>query len=497
MNSPTSPPQTSVDIQKSVGQLFYEEEGIKILRQMCVAGDMYDTSLRSIVWRVFLNVLDQNPEKWIVQCKKSRELYEQLRKKYVLDPETESEKVKIDLDDPLNQNDDSAWNKFFQNEELKKEISMDIVRTYQGEPFFEQRWVRDMMSRILFIYAKDNSGVLYIQGMNEILAPLLFVMDSSKVVPNLQATRNKDGISPFQVAMDAAYIEHDTYTLFQSLLILIGRWFSLPKREIGTLSSIKSVIVKSDNLATNALRDEQANNQIMNHCRYIHNTLLSSVDPQLAGYLRDLTIDPHLYMLRWIRILLAQVFPLEDLIIIWDAIFGWGRQVELLDWLCVAMLEAIRHLILGKDFSHCMQTLFNYPQISDPKILVTTALHLYDKYNRRKIREGSPSVSIVPQLENQSTGLHSTTLGPKKVLQSGLNNLKKIFVVDDPDFEITRLRTAQLHTANRLDRIIYILENTPSEESLRSVVAELCQIRSIMAGSVYPNNMTSLPPQSG
>lgn len=34
-----------------------------------------------------------------------------------------------------------------------------------------------MMSRILFIYAKLNPGIKYVQGMNEILATLYFVFD--------------------------------------------------------------------------------------------------------------------------------------------------------------------------------------------------------------------------------------------------------------------------------------------------------------------------------
>lgn len=32
----------------------------------------------------------------------------------------------------------------------------------------------DVMSRILFIYAKLNPGVRYVQGMNEILAPIYY-----------------------------------------------------------------------------------------------------------------------------------------------------------------------------------------------------------------------------------------------------------------------------------------------------------------------------------
>jgi len=33
----------------------------------------------------------------------------------------------------------------------------------------------EILSRILFIYAKLNPGVKYVQGMNEVLAPLYYV----------------------------------------------------------------------------------------------------------------------------------------------------------------------------------------------------------------------------------------------------------------------------------------------------------------------------------
>ena len=33
----------------------------------------------------------------------------------------------------------------------------------------------DVMARILFIYAKLNPGVKYVQGMNEILAPIYYI----------------------------------------------------------------------------------------------------------------------------------------------------------------------------------------------------------------------------------------------------------------------------------------------------------------------------------
>ena len=38
----------------------------------------------------------------------------------------------------------------------------------------------DYMSRILYIYAKLNPRILYVQGMNEILAPIFYIVNAGK-----------------------------------------------------------------------------------------------------------------------------------------------------------------------------------------------------------------------------------------------------------------------------------------------------------------------------
>ena len=40
----------------------------------------------------------------------------------------------------------------------------------------------DVLSRILFIYAKLNPGVRYVQGMNELLAPIYFALLMIKIL---------------------------------------------------------------------------------------------------------------------------------------------------------------------------------------------------------------------------------------------------------------------------------------------------------------------------
>lgn len=45
---------------------------------------------------------------------------------------------------------------------------------------------------------------------------------------------------------------------------------------------------------------------------------------------------------RWLRLLFGREFPLQDLLILWDAIFAEGQYFELNNFIVVAMLVRIR-----------------------------------------------------------------------------------------------------------------------------------------------------------
>lgn len=89
----------------------------------------------------------------------------------------------------------SPWAVFFQNEELQKIINQDIERCYPDIPFFQEQQVKDMMLRILFVYAKENPALsyrqgtinntlvtvyLFVTGMHELLAPILYLLDHER-----------------------------------------------------------------------------------------------------------------------------------------------------------------------------------------------------------------------------------------------------------------------------------------------------------------------------
>ena len=74
----------------------------------------------------------------------------------------------------------------------------------------------------------------------------------------------------------------------------------------------------------------------------IHGPLLKKEDLELYHRMVQFDIAPQLYGLRWIRLLLGREFSLDETCVVWDALFADSSSLDLLDYVCVAMLCTIR-----------------------------------------------------------------------------------------------------------------------------------------------------------
>ncbi|KAL6548511.1 hypothetical protein OROGR_008932 [Orobanche gracilis] len=81
---------------------------------------------------------------------------------------------------PLCLGKSSVWNQFFQDTEITEQIDRDVMRTHPDIHFFSgdstfAKSNQEALRNILIVYAKLNPGIRYVQGMNEILAPLFYI----------------------------------------------------------------------------------------------------------------------------------------------------------------------------------------------------------------------------------------------------------------------------------------------------------------------------------
>ncbi|ORY93855.1 rab-GTPase-TBC domain-containing protein [Syncephalastrum racemosum] len=199
----------------------------------------------------------------------------------------------------------------------------------------------EAVERILFIYAKLNPGVGYVQGMNELLAPLYYVFA-------------KDPHPEHQ-----AYAEADAFFVFTILM-----------------SDVRDHFVRS--------LDQDASSGI-NATLHRMSRRLSWIDKPLWRDLRRKDIKEHYYAFRWITVICCQEWDLPDVIRLWDSILAdRDTQAEasdmrfefLLDF-TVAMILCVRQEILKGDFAENVRLLQNYP-IDDIQVVLNTAYAVRD-----------------------------------------------------------------------------------------------------------------------
>jgi TBC1 domain family member 13 len=221
------------------------------------------------------------------------------------------------------------WEQWHKDQELRLEIDKDLTRTNPSFDFFCQERNLDAMRRILFVYAKLNSGVRYVQGMNEVLAPLWWAL----------ATSCADSDA------ERAGAEADCFYCFMLLM-----------------AELRDLFIKSQDTCSTGVYGLLR--------RY--GDILERREPALAAHLRELRIEHSYYAFRWVTTLLSREFELPDVLMLWDAMFADPHRFVFLLHLCAAMLRRIRARLLAADFGKAMKLLQNYP-VADMRALVDAA----------------------------------------------------------------------------------------------------------------------------
>ncbi|KAI7854604.1 rab-GTPase-TBC domain-containing protein [Circinella umbellata] len=215
----------------------------------------------------------------------------------------------------------------------------ELLRQRHATDLNAQDYHWEVIERILFIYAKLNPGVGYVQGMNELLAPIYYVF-----------AKEDDDLE------NQAYSEADAFFVFTILM-----------------SDVRDHFVRS--LDQDASTGIHATMQRMSQ-------RLAWVDKPLWRDLKRKDIKEQYYAFRWITVLCSQEWDLPNVIRLWDSILAdRGNQQDggltetrfefLLDF-AVAMVLCIRQEILKGDFAENVRLLQNYP-IDDIQIVLATA----------------------------------------------------------------------------------------------------------------------------
>ncbi|CAM6101401.1 unnamed protein product [Calypogeia fissa] len=309
--------------------------------------------LRSMSWKLLVGYLPRNREEWSAELAKKRAEYASFREELLVTP-SELTRRKEAYENHLASNDDdgrgflqrqdithddhplslgstSVWHQYFQDSELSEQIDRDVKRTHPDIQFFcgDSNYAienQEALKRALFIFAKLNPGIRYVQGMNEVLAPLYWV---------------------FKTDPDEEYSEHaeaDSFFCFVELLSDFRDNFcqQLDNSAVGVRATLSQL-----------------------------NSLLRKCDEELWRHM-ELTakVNPQFYAFRWITLLLTQEFDFPDCLRLWDSLLSNPNgPLEILLRVCVSMLLCVRSRLLAGDFTTNLKLLQNYPTVSIDHLL--------------------------------------------------------------------------------------------------------------------------------
>ncbi|XP_014672067.1 PREDICTED: TBC1 domain family member 5-like isoform X2 [Priapulus caudatus] len=324
------------------------------LRNCAIRGDLRSCHFRSICWKLYLSVLPEDTCEWQAETSKLRSKYTSLKKKFITNPRQE-ESANLLVNHPLSQSENSPWNQHFIDEELKVTIKQDVRRTFPEIRFFQTPSIQQMMVDILFCYAREYPNLDYKQGMHEVLAPLIFVIHCDQQA-YLHARDNEVLRDPIHFLLDPDYIEHDGFSMFCEVMETVDPWYQT-----------KDIF---------PVRDTNPSNVLVNKLNRVQDKLLKKHDYDLYQHLEKMEIPPQIYGIRWVRLLFGREFPMQDLLVLWDAIFADSMSFDLVDHMFVAMMIFIREKLLRSDYAGCLTVLMKYPPVNDIFYLIKRALYL-------------------------------------------------------------------------------------------------------------------------
>ncbi|XP_051131625.1 uncharacterized protein LOC127251796 isoform X2 [Andrographis paniculata] len=361
--------------------------------------------LRGVQWRIDLGILPSSPSASVDDLRRvtanSRRRYAALRRQLLVDPHLPKDGGNSPdrvIDNPLSQNPDSMWGRFFKNAELEKMVDQDLTRLYpERGSYFQTSGCQSMLRRILLLWCLRHPECGYRQGMHELLAPLLFVLhaDVERLLEKFSESLNHDDdlekksakpssldeLDPdiqlivllsdaygaegeLGIVLSEKFMEHDAYCMFDALMggnggaVAMAEFFS-PSPVGSSHTGFPPVIEASAAL--------------------YH--VLSIVDSSLYSHLVELGVEPQFFALRWLRVLFGREFSLEDLLLIWDEVFAHentkkGADVDaessfgILEqprgaFICafaVSMILNLRSSLLAtENATICLQRLLNFP----------------------------------------------------------------------------------------------------------------------------------------
>ena len=327
--------------------------------------------LRSIIWKINLGYLTINNEEWekILEDKRNSYIdYKDIFKKKLL----EEYKLYQDYDKKSKEEKEKLDKK--SNKLLLEQICKDVYRTHNQMDFFfkptdeniilSQKELNEIMDnrrnctmkdindiykinikethadvivRLLFIYSTFFPDISYVQGMNEIIAPIYYIFSFDKT---------------YGVETNIDYIEADTFWTFNSLMNQIKDNFNHEKdnEKMGITTRIKKL-----------------------------KKMLQILDLQLFEHFEKFKVEYYTFAYRWFILFFSQEFLMIDILRLWDYLFAPNDKFLNCYFVSLAVFELKRDELLVSDLSGILSNLKSFKGLNVEDI-ISLAKNIKNKY---------------------------------------------------------------------------------------------------------------------
>ena len=341
------------------------------LKKLCENGLPEDLPiLRSLVWKINLGYLPLDSEEWTKTFIEKRKLYDYYKAQFHNLLKNELKSFENKSQEEIQELEKTT------NKVLLEEINKDVNRTHTTMSFFfqplddkkiySQKEIKniienrrnctnidinstykinieethaDVLSRILFIYCKFSPDVSYVQGMNEILAPIYYTFCYDKIYD----------------IFDYKEIEADTFWTFYFLM-----------------DKIKKVFI----------REEDENDSGIKGKAKILSKLLKLMDFSIYNHLEKYNIEFSMFSYRWFILFFSQEFLMIDILRLWDYVFSEDNKFKKIYYLSLAILLIKKDDILVSDLSEILDMLQNLKKI-DVEYLIHNSQKLEEIYGEK------------------------------------------------------------------------------------------------------------------
>jgi TBC1 domain family protein 5 len=370
------------------------------IQKKCKSGKL-NPETRCFIYKIFLNILPyNNPNSWkIVLCQK-RDLY--YKKLNTLLSKNENIFKFINCHSIKGT---KVYEELFalipvEYKEILSLIKLDVDRTFQDLDLFHNNKIKELLTKILFVYSIDNHHPSYCQGMNEILGTLFL-----SFYPSLKFNKfskeeidkeNNDIITNKEILyyfiVDEQFFEADLFTIYIELMSRnLTVLYSYNDDKYKNVKSFGAEDTK--NLTLEDLKKSEESD-LMKRIKKIFYIYLKN--DQEYFELLNKSIEPNLFLLRWILCVLNREISLKNIFWIWDCIlfyefmeFTYERnnnddnikkdendkitRLNFLDYICLAMIFDLKKELINSEPSVILCKFLKYPNEKNMKKIMKEA----------------------------------------------------------------------------------------------------------------------------